>query len=284
MGASRAEGKRDMTDLLSIDQQKGECAVVDDATGPAIPVARIEPTTMLAVIAKAATDPQVDIAKMEALLRMQRDLEIDQARAEFNRAYTRLTGKMPRVKKNGRIELITREGVYKGTLPFAKWEDIDRVVRPLLAEDGFGLTFTSQLRTADGGGLIIHGTLLHRDGHSISAEIPLPLDTGAGRNNLQAYGSTLSYGKRYVAEMLLNIVREGDDDDGKAAGDGDLITEAQVHDLVAAIYPAGVTQEQFCARWQIDTLADLPLRHFAEALNGLRARAKAREQAKGKQR
>jgi hypothetical protein len=30
-------------------------------------------------------------------------------------------------------------------------------------------------------------------------------------------GSTLSYGKRYTAEMLLNIVREGDDKDGRSS-------------------------------------------------------------------
>jgi hypothetical protein len=43
----------------------------------------------------------------------------------------------------------------------------------------------------------------------------LQLDTGPGRNQNQAMGSTLSYGKRYTAEMLLNIVREGEDTDGK---------------------------------------------------------------------
>ena len=48
--------------------------------------------------------------------------------------------------------------------------------------------------------------------------MPLPPDVGPGRNALQAMGSTLSYAKRYLAEMLFNIVRENEDDDGQAGG------------------------------------------------------------------
>jgi hypothetical protein len=51
----------------------------------------------------------------------------------------------------------------------------------------------------------------------------LPIDSygsGTGRNELQARGGTLAYGKRYTAEMLLNIVREGDDTDGQSGPKG----------------------------------------------------------------
>jgi hypothetical protein len=82
-----------------------------------------------------------------------------------------------------------------------------------MAEEGFTLSFDSKPHDR---GITITGTLLHRDGHSRSATMLLDEDRGPGRNNLQAMGSTLSYGKRYTAEMLLNIVREGDDKDGRA--------------------------------------------------------------------
>jgi hypothetical protein len=192
------------------------------------------PGSMLAIIARAASDPSVDVEKMRALLDLQRELLADQARAEFNAAYTRLASKLPRVQKNGVVNLISKDGKDLGSYKFAKWDDIDRIIRPILAEEGFGLSFNSRPRGADGGGLIVTGTLMHRDGHSISAEMPLPLDTGAGRNNLQATGSTLSYGKRYCAEMLLNIVREGADDDGKAGGEvaeSLFITDEQIAEI-----------------------------------------------------
>lgn len=238
------------------------------------PEATPETGGLLSVIARAAADPAVDVAKMEALLRLQREVIADQAKAEFNAAYTRLTGRMPRVKKNGRVEL----GIGKGSYPFAKWEDIDLIIRPLLADEGFGLTFNSRVR--EGGGLVVVGTLLHRDGFSISAEMPLPLDSGPGRNNLQATGSTLSYGKRYVAEMLLNIVREGNDDDG-ARGSGEPISLEQLENLTGLLEPAGVTPEMFCQRWKIDALADLPQANFVEAMNGLSARRRRLRELRG---
>jgi hypothetical protein len=151
---------------------------------------------------------------------MQERMEERQAEREFAAAFGRLSADLPRVKKNGTIDLGVdkQTKVARGSFPFAKWDDIDAVIRPLMVREGFTLSFDSVPRTAEGGGLIVTGKLMHRDGHVRSASMPLALDTGPGRNNLQAMGSTLSYGKRYCAEMLLNIIREGDDDDGKRGG------------------------------------------------------------------
>jgi ERF superfamily len=186
------------------------------------------PGALLSAIVQLARDPAVDVTKLQALLGMQERMEARQGEIEFDRALARIAGQMPRVKKNGTVNL----GQGKGSYAFATWEDMDTIIRPLMASEGFTLSFTSELRNGEGGGLIVTGTLLHRDGHSKSASMPLPLDTGAGRSNIQAAGSTLSYGKRYTAEMLLNIVREGVDDDGKAGGTK-FITEEQATELRA---------------------------------------------------
>lgn len=168
----------------------------------------IEPRApdLLSVISRAAADPAVDVLKMESLLRLQREIMADHAKAEFNEAYTRLTGRIPPVEKNGKITL----GV-KGEVSFATWEDINAIIQPILREENFGLTYSSR---QDGDIIVVIGTLVHMHGHSITAEAGGPPDTGPGRNQLQAIGSTITYLKRYVTEMLLNIVRKGQDDDG----------------------------------------------------------------------
>jgi ERF superfamily len=162
-------------------------------------------------------------------------------------------------------------GGGRGSYPFARWEDIDRIIRPFLDQEGFALTFNSQIRTEAGGGLVVTGILMHRDGHSITAHMPLPLDTGPGRNNLQATGSTLSYGKRYVAEMLLNIVREGDDDDGVRGG-LQPITDDQLADLAMRCKRLGVSLDSFCRTLAVETLADLDQSAYPIAINLLSAR------------
>lgn len=161
---------------------------------------------LLSVISRAAADPAVDVMKMESLLRLQREVMKDAAAAEFNAAYTRLTDRIPAVKKNGTIALGAGRSVA-----FARWEDINVVIQPLLRAEGFGLTYTTRQEDTR---IVVIGKLVHIQGHSISAELAVPPDTGPGRNPLQAIGSAIAYGKRYVTEMLLNIVREGQDDDG----------------------------------------------------------------------
>lgn len=228
---------------------------------------------MLAVIERAAVNPAVDVQKMQQLLDMSERLQVRQAEIEFNQALARLSARMPRVKKNGRVEL----GQGKGSYPFAKWEDIDRIIRPLMTEEGFTLSFNSAARTADGGGLIVTGTLLHRDGHSIAASIPLALDTGPGRNNLQAMGSTLSYGKRYCAEMLLNIVREGDDDDGVAGG-SEPISDEECAELSRGLQETKSNLDIFLDYMGVAAIPDIQKRDLTRARNAIEAKRRKAQQ------
>lgn len=243
---------------LALDRDAQQRPAAEIVEAPAQLPTAAQPRSLLAAIVQLASDPAVDVAKLGALLEMQQRMEVRQGEIEFGQALARLSMKMPRVKKNGTVDL----GSGKGSYPFAKWEDIDRVIRPLMAEEGFALSFDAQPRQADGGGLIVTGTLLHRDGHSKTASMPLSLDSGPGRNNLQAMGSTLSYGKRYVAEMLLNIVREGDDDDGIGA---QTITEAQRDALIILADNAGADKRKFCDLFEIESIADLPARDYKRA-------------------
>jgi hypothetical protein len=221
-----------------------------------------------------ASDPAFDATKFDAVLAAQERLEARQAEIEFNRALARLSKEMPRVKKNGRVEL----GPGKGSYAFTTWEDIDKVIRPLMTEEGFTLSFDSSPRQGDGGGMVVKGTLLHRDGHSRSASMPLALDTGPGRNNLQAMGSTLSYGKRYCAEMLLNIVREGSDDDGVGAGEP--ITAEEVKKLSDLLTETRTDLATFCGMWHVQALPDMKTANFAPAMTMLTAKKQSQEKKK----
>lgn len=164
----------------------------------------------LDVIQKAATDPNVDVQKMHGLLDVQERFMNKQAEINFNNALCDLQAELPRIKKSSKIEHNN-----KLISTYAKYEDIDDVIRPLLQKNGFSLRFNSK---ESNGKVIITGTLAHRDGHSITDEIPLAIDASGAKNNVQGVGSTIAYGKRYLVGMLLNLVFEGEDDDGNAAG------------------------------------------------------------------
>lgn len=224
------------------------------------------PRTLLTAIISAAKDPAVDVAKLRALLEMQERLEEREAKRAFTAAFARLSKDLPRVKKNGTISLGKDKAGVAMEVAFAKWEDMDKIIRPFMAREGFTLSFDSAARPGDGGGLIVTGTLEHGDGHTRTASMPLPLDTGPGRNNLQAMGSTLSYGKRYCAEMLLNIVREGQDDDARSMS---FIAASEKEQLIDLMKDTGANTKLFLEWLKVPTLDELPATRFAEARSKL---------------
>ncbi len=76
----------------------------------------------------------------------------------------------------------------------------------------------------------VTGVLRHRGGHKEVGELELPPDTTGGKNAVQAIGSALSYGQRYVARLLLSLTSRGGDDDARSA-----TRSAEAFDAIAEI-------------------------------------------------
>jgi hypothetical protein len=208
----------------------------------ALTPAVVEEGRLLNAIIVLAKDPAVDVAKLSALMDMQERMEGRQAVVEFNQAFARMEPLLPRVKKNGEVWYPVNknqpDGPKKKAFNFARWEDVDDAIRPLLRDHGFHLMFNTTQRAGDGGGVIVTGKLKHVGGHEEVASFALPLDTSGGKSNLQGYASSTSFGQRYCAKLLLNIVFEGEDDDGVAGGQK-FITDEQAAELRAMTKEAG---------------------------------------------
>lgn len=198
------------------------------------------PPSLLNFIASAVTDPQIDVTKLQALLDMQKQVVAAEAKRVFQVELHDAQREMPRVSKLGTID------TGKGIMKFARWQDVDTVLRPIMERHGFALSFTSEAR--EGGGAVVTATLQHILGHEMTAAMSLPLDTGPGRNNLQALGSTLSYGKRYLAEMLFNIVRADEDNDGNGAPDRpEYLTDGEIAELNGLMKETNTDPKRFQA-------------------------------------
>ena len=179
-------------------------------------------TNFLQMIERVATNPTVNVEAMKAILDMQRTLTRDEAERAFNRELAALAGELPRIVKKGKVEYLVdpkgpKDGPKQEAFKFSKYEDIDKAIRPLLIKHGFSLSFTTEPRVGDGGGLVMVGRLSHVQGHFQESRLAVALDNSGGKNNIQGMGSSSSYGKRYVTCMMLNIITEGEDDDANSA-------------------------------------------------------------------
>jgi hypothetical protein len=127
-----------------------------------------------------------------------------------------------------------QNGTYP-TFKYAPLEEIDKHLRPLLAEENMDLSYSDEPR--EGGGIRIRGRLKHLpSGHYEDSLMSAPLDTTGGKSEVQAVGSTNSFLRRYIACNIFNIVVVGDDDDGN----GGKIDEAQTTTLLELIKKAKV--------------------------------------------
>lgn len=222
------------------------------------------PATLLHIIEKAALNRAVDAGKLRHLLEMHGQIHLDQARAAFITALAELQTALPMLAENGEIRLKNGK-----THTYALWEDINEVIKPILAEHGFALTFRTG-RAPDQ--ILVTGVLSHRGGHSEQTTMHLPLDLSGNKNPVQAVGSSTSYGKRYVAQALLNLTSRGEDDDGMAAGAGPQINEQQLRALDQLIAQTKADRGKFLAYLGLDNLADLPAARFDQAVAALQVR------------
>ena len=241
-----------------------------------------EPVTpgdaFLAMIERAARDPQVDIDKMERLFAMRERMQAQEAKAAYLKALADLQPKLPVIGKRGIINKNEKDdrgnktGGQVAMTKYAKWEDVVEGITPVLAAHGFSLSFRVAQPTLDR--IIVSGVLGHRDGHTEETSISLPIDATGAKNNVQGWGSSVSYGKRYTAFALLNISAREEDDDGKAAGTAaDFITDAQCSTILDRIAETEADIAKFCAYFKIDGVAKLPAREFGTAMSMLSQKA-----------
>jgi len=169
-----------------------------------------EPGSLLNLIARAASDPAVDVAKMEALLAMQERVLKAQAKHDFNSAMARVAAELEPVKRDA-------QNPHMGNR-YARLETIDTALRPIYSANGFSVRYGSE--EAPAGSVRITCTVAHTGGHSETLGLTAPIDAMSGgrqaRTGVQAIGSSVTYLRRYLITMAFNVTLSDDDDDGEA--------------------------------------------------------------------
>lgn len=175
-----------------------------------------QPATIVERLIDLAKDPNVDVAKINALIDANERVMNIAARKQFEEAYAAMQGHLPIITRNG-LATVKKDGKLIRETSYVRDVDITVAVRPILAEYGFSIRHRNH--TDEHGMLVVTGILSHRAGHQETDEFRTGRDDSAGKNMIQSWGSARAYGKRYTTVSLLNIASEEQDDDGGATGD-----------------------------------------------------------------
>jgi hypothetical protein len=193
------------------------------------------PSTALALIERVALDPRADAEKLERVIAMYERLQAKDAELAYNAAKGRILKKLAGIKIVKTRSVLceiggkSQKGSYEA-FKYAPLEEIDKHLRPLLAEEGMDLSYSDE--PCGGGGLLIRGRLKHLPGgHYEDYFLPAPPDTTGGKSDVQAVGSTNSFLRRYIACNIFNIVVIGDDDNG-TGGTVDELQTKTILDLI----------------------------------------------------
>lgn len=237
-----------------------EAAVVKiEPQASAVAAPQSESSALISMIERAARDPNVDIEKMERLFQMHERVQASAAKAAYLAALSAMQAS---------LTAAVRKGTGHNSKKYARFEDVTDALRPQLKAHGFSLTYRVK-QSADR--ITVVGVLGHAAGHSEETEITLPADASGSKNSVQAWGSSVSYGKRYVALTITGIATD-DDDDGQSAGAEPTITEDQVVALRDMLIAVEADEKRFCAHGGFERLADIPASQFEAAKKMLAAK------------
>lgn len=124
-------------------------------------------------------------------------------------ALAKAQGQMERPERNKHVTVATKTG-GKYTFKYAPLEELHRVYQKPLSDNGLSLV---QRINPSGSGIALYTRLMHESGQWM--ESIMPIQAGGGP---QAFGSELTYYRRYATASILNIVSEDDDDANLAEG------------------------------------------------------------------
>lgn len=268
------------------------------------------PTNTLAVLVEAMS--KKDAANLQIVAALHKEMVAEQARIDFIVAFHAMKRELPRINKDGKIEILEkgadgkrvagRDKVQQAT-PYATYDGIREAVDPILDRHGFTMWDETE-PSPDGTRLLVITHLDHVSGHGRRSVFPVPAEVSGSKNNVQGWGSSNSYGKRYGALNLLNLRTKAPEDrdlDGNKAkvtkagkpvtSKGEVLVEAndepqvevcseeQIARVREAIEVCGVPDETFLKHFQIKKLSQLSAADYADALAACRTYAEKRKGA-----
>lgn len=209
---------------------------------------------ILSMIDKLMQRPDVPVEKLEQMFELHRKVQADNAKRAFDEAFPDMTAELPEIDKRGKIIIRKKDSdqIIQST-PYALWDDTNRVIKPILAKHGFGLSFRITQTEAK---ITTTAVLSHRAGHREETSFSASIDGTGSKNNVQGWGSSFSYGKRYTGTALLNITTRGEDDDGKAAGE-EPSKHATVEEIEKLIAETASDEGKLLQHFSVAELADM---------------------------
>lgn len=218
-----------------------------------IPMVASDNMAMLEMIERLVVNPDVDAGKMQQILDMKTSIFDKGAEIEFNRSMSIVQSEMKPIVKDG-------ENEHTKSM-FAKLESICEKITPIYTAHGFALSFYEEdCPKADHVRVMCEIT---HSGFSKIRHLDVPNDimgTGGNRTktNTQGFGSTTSYGRRYLTTMIFNLtIKDMDNDGNSTKTPHKTISRTEVAFIKAELRKAKLSQTYICEKAGVNKIEEI---------------------------
>jgi len=234
---------------------------------------------MLMMIERLAANKDVDIVKMQALLDMrnqelarldnQHQLELArQAKHAFNVDYVPMSNKLPLISKAHFNSFTTSK--------YAKLEDINEAIKPILVEYNFAITCDIIEQTDKN--ITVNAVLIHKDGHEKTLTFKATIDNigmkgEKNKTDLHGMASAITYAKRIAICTLLNI-STGDDKDGNINNAPRYISADEVAEIEKQVLELKIDKVEFLKYMNVETIDTIEFKFKGRAMAAINAKRK----------
>jgi hypothetical protein len=178
--------------------------------------------SLLEVIQRAASDPNVDIDKMERLMGMHERMVARDAEAAFNEAMAACQKQMRSIAADAHNSQTKSN--------YATYSALDKALRPIYTAHGFSISYDTDT-SPEPEHIRILAYVSHGRGHTRTYKIDMPKDGKGAKGGdvmtkTHATGAGMSYGQRYLLKGIFNVRIGEEDNDGNETGmDEDTLAE-----------------------------------------------------------
>lgn len=220
------------------------------------------PSTAIALTPMDMLDRAVangaSIETLERLIALKERWDANEARKAFDEAVA---------AAKAEIKPVIRNATGHNAKRYADLAAIARAVDPIISRHGLSYRF----RSSQDERINVTCILSHKMGHSEETTLSGPPDVTGNKNAIQAIGSTLTYLQRYSLSQALGLAA-ADDDDGAAAGAGELISDEQIDKLRSLVVEVAADIPRFCKYMRVERIEQIAAKDFNRAVAALESK------------
>lgn len=257
----------------AVEIQQPSDAPLPAVQSPTQVVASEDDSGFTAMITRMLENPQYDMERFKSLVTLRNEEMTRRAKLAFDADFVVMKPHLPLV--------IRSHDNTQTKSKYAKQEDINQQIDPILAQYGFGTS--AKVRSQTDTHVTMDLELKHRGGYTEIMPLTMPIDDkgpqgAVNKTILHGISSTITYIKRVGFCAMLNV-STGDDKDGNtSAGDGLTISIEEAADLDKRARAIGEEYHQkFLDFMKVKGMTEIPLNQYKRAITQLTASEKEAE-------